>query len=140
MSMKRRVAIYVRVSTDGQTTMNQQRELETVVKRHDWKVIDVFRDQGISGKNGRKQRPAFDRLLQGVIRKDFDIVAAWSVDRLGRSLQHLLSFLSELKAKGIDLYLHQQGVDTSTPAGKALFQMLARARRPSWPCSRVSAC
>ena len=58
MSMKRRVAIYVRVSTDGQTTMNQQRELETVVKRHDWKVIDVFRDQGISGKNGRKQRPA----------------------------------------------------------------------------------
>jgi DNA invertase Pin-like site-specific DNA recombinase len=124
MGKTRRVAIYVRVSTDGQTTMNQQRELEAVAKRHDWKVIEVFRDQGISGKNGREQRPAFDRLLQGVARKNFDIVAAWSVDRLGRSLQHLLSFLAELKAKGIDLYLHQQGVDTSTPAGRALFQML----------------
>jgi DNA invertase Pin-like site-specific DNA recombinase len=124
MGKRRRVAIYVRVSTDGQTTSNQQRELEAAVKRHDWKVVEVFKDQGISGKNGREQRPAFDRLLRGVIRKDFDIIAAWSVDRLGRSLQHLLSFLAELKAKGIDLYLHQQGVDTSTPAGKALFQML----------------
>ena len=124
MGKTMRVAIYVRVSTDGQTTMNQRRELEAVAKRHDWKVIEVFSDQGISGKNGREQRPAFDRLLQGVTRKNFDIVAAWSVDRLGRSLQHLLSFLAELKAKGIDLYLHQQGVDTSTPAGKALFQML----------------
>jgi DNA invertase Pin-like site-specific DNA recombinase len=124
MGKRRRVAIYVRVSTDGQTTSNQQRELDAAVERHDWKVVEVFKDQGISGKNGREQRPAFDRLLRGVIRKDFDIVAAWSVDRLGRSLQHLLSFLAELKAKGIDLYLHQQGVDTSTPAGKALFQML----------------
>jgi len=111
MGKMRRVAIYVRVSTDGQTTTNQQRELEAVVKRHGWEIVEVFKDQGISGKSGREQRPAFDRLLQGVTRKDFDIVAAWSVDRLGRSLQHLLSFLSELKAKGIDLYLHQQGVD-----------------------------
>jgi DNA invertase Pin-like site-specific DNA recombinase len=84
MGKTRRVAIYVRVSTDGQTTVNQQRELEAVVKRHDWKVVDVFKDQGVSGKNGREQRPAFDRLLQGVTRKDFDIVAAWSVDRLDR--------------------------------------------------------
>jgi len=124
MGKGRRVGIYVRVSTDGQTTVNQQRELEVAAKRHAWKVVEVFRDHGISGKNGREKRPAFDRLLLGVSRKDFDIVAAWSVDRLGRSLQHLLSFLAELKAKGIDLYLHQQGVDTSTPAGKALFQML----------------
>jgi DNA invertase Pin-like site-specific DNA recombinase len=63
-------------------------------------------------------------LLQGVARREFDIVAAWSVDRLGRSLQQLLVFLGELKAKGVALYLHQQGVDTGTPAGKALFQML----------------
>src|SRR3990172_3815572 len=124
MGKGRRVGIYVRVSTDGQTTVNQQRELEVAAKRHAWKVVEVFRDHGISGKNGREKRPAFDRLLLGVSRKDFDIVAAWSVDRLGRSLQHLLSFLAELKAKGIDLYLHQQGVDTSTPAGRALFQML----------------
>ena len=89
MGKMRRVAIYVRVSTDGQTTTNQQQELEAVVKRHGWKIVEVFKDQGISGKSGREQRPAFDRLLQGVTRKDFDIVAAWSVDRLGRSLQHV---------------------------------------------------
>jgi len=59
-----------------------------------------------------------------VARKGFEMVAAWSVDRLGLSLQHLLVFLGEMKAKGVDLYLHQQGLDTSTPAGKAMFQML----------------
>lgn len=50
-------------------------------------------------------------------------VAAWSVDRLGRSLQDLLAFLGQIHAVGIDLYLHQQGIDTTTPAGKAMFQM-----------------
>jgi DNA invertase Pin-like site-specific DNA recombinase len=120
--MSKRVAIYVRVSTDGQTVENQRRELEAAAKRHGWEVAGVFSDPGVSG--AKEKRPAFDRLLPGVGRKDFDVVAAWSVDRLGRSLQHLLSFLGELKAKGVDLYLHQQGLDTATPAGKALFQML----------------
>jgi DNA invertase Pin-like site-specific DNA recombinase len=120
----KRVAIYVRVSTDGQTTVNQQRELEAVAERHGWVVVEVFRDAGISGKNGREKRPGFDKLLQGVARKDFDLVAAWSVDRLGRSLQHLIGFLEELRAKGVDLYLHLQGLDTSTPAGRALFQVM----------------
>ncbi len=118
----RRAALYVRVSTAEQTVENQQRELEAVAQRHGWEVVDVFSDQGVSGAKDR--RPALDRLRQGIARKEFDVVAAWSVDRLGRSLQHLLGFLGELKAKSIDLYLHQQGLDTSTPAGKALFQML----------------
>jgi len=122
MSRPKRVAIYVRVSTDGQTVENQKRELEAVARRHGWEVAGVFSDQGVSG--AKEKRPAFDRLIQGIARKEFDTVAAWSVDRLGRSLQHLLGFLGELKAKGVDLYLHQQGVDTGTPAGKALFQML----------------
>jgi DNA invertase Pin-like site-specific DNA recombinase len=122
MSPPKRVAIYVRVSTDGQTVENQRRELEAVATRHGWEVAGIFSDHGISG--AKEKRPAFARLLQGMTRKDFDIVAAWSVDRLGRSLQHLLSFLGELKAKGVDLYLHQQGLDTGTPTGKALFQML----------------
>ena len=124
MGKGKRVALYVRVSTDGQTTANQQRELEAVCERHGWSLVEVFRDQGISGKNGREKRPGFDKLLQGVARKDFDIVAAWSLDLLGRSLQHLISFLEELRAKGVDLYLHQQGLDTSTPAGRALFQVM----------------
>src|SRR5215510_143051 len=122
MSQPKRVAIYLRVSTDGQTVENQKRELEVVATRHGWEVAGVFSDHGISG--AKEKRPALTRLVQGIARKDFDVVAAWSVDRLGRSLQHLLGFLGELRAKGVDLYLHQQGIDTSTPAGKDLFQML----------------
>ncbi len=118
----KRVAIYVRVSTDGQSVENQKRELDAIAKRHEWEVVEVFSDHGVSG--AKDKRPAFDRMLKGVARRDFDLVAAWSVDRLGRSLRHLLGFLDELKAKGVDLYLHQQGLDTSTPAGRMLFQMV----------------
>jgi DNA invertase Pin-like site-specific DNA recombinase len=118
------VALYVRVSTDGQTVVNQRRELEAVAERHGWDVVKVYSDQGVSGSKGRDQRPAFDALCKGIARRDFDLVAAWSVDRLGRSLQDLIEFLGEMKAKGVDLYLHQQGLDTSTPAGRALYQML----------------
>ena len=69
-------------------------------------------------------REAFDRLCKDATRRKFDVVMAWSVDRLGRSLQDLVGFLGELHAVGVDLYLHQQGIDTTTPAGKAMFQML----------------
>lgn len=124
MAEKTRVALYVRVSTDGQTVENQLRELRAAARRHGWKIVEVFDDNGVSGARRRDQRPALKRLMQGVGRRDFDMVAAWAVDRLGRSLQDLVGFLGELHAKGIDLYLHQQGLDTSTPAGKAMFQML----------------
>src|ERR1700726_209974 len=123
--MTKRVALYFRVSTTEQTVENQQRELEAVAERHGWNVVAQFTDAGISGTKGRDKRPGYDRLCQGIARRDFDMVAAWSVDRLGRSLQNLIVFLGELHAKGIDLYLHQQGLDTSTPAGKAMFQMMA---------------
>ncbi len=120
----KRVALYLRVSTSEQTVENQRRELEAVAARHDWQVVAVFRDQGVSGTKGRDRRPGYDRLCQSVARREFDQVAAWSVDRLGRSLQDLVAFLAELHAKRVDLYLHQQGIDTSTPAGKAMFQMM----------------
>ena len=87
-------------------------------------IVEVYADQGISGANGRDKRPAFDRLHLDATRRRFDLVMAWSVDRLGRSLQDLCGFLSELHALRIDLFLHQQGLDTTTPAGKAMFQML----------------
>lgn len=118
------VALYLRVSTDKQTVANQRRELDDVARRHGWKIVQVFSDAGLSGADGRDKRPGLDALLKGVARKEFDIVAAWSVDRLGRSLQDLLGLLTELHAKHVDLYLHQQGIDTTTPGGKALFQML----------------
>ncbi len=122
--MSKRVAIYARVSTDGQTTDNQIRELEEVAARMGWEIVGRYVDQGISGAKGRDQRPAYDRLVKAVIRREVDMVASWSVDRLGRSLQDLVLFLGELRGKGVDLYLHQQGVDTSTPAGRAMFAML----------------
>lgn len=120
----KRVALYLRVSTSGQTTANQARELKTVADRHSWNVVQTFSDNGVSGAKSRKDRPGLDELLKGVARRDFDMVAAWSVDRLGRSLQDLIEVLSELHAKGVDLYLHQQGLDTSTPSGRAMFQMM----------------
>ncbi len=120
----KRVAIYTRVSTDAQTTENQRRELEKVLKQRGWKLVEVYTDHGISGAKGRDQRPAFDRLIKDATRGRFDMIAAWSVDRLGRSLRDLLGFLTEIHALGVGLYLHQQAVDTTTPAGRALFQMM----------------
>ena len=120
----RRVALYLRVSTAEQTVENQRRELHALAERHGWQIVGEFADEGVSGAKGRDRRPQFDRLCQGIARKEFDQVAAWSVDRLGRSLQDLVTFLGELHAKGVDLYLHQQGLDTATPAGKAMFGML----------------
>jgi DNA invertase Pin-like site-specific DNA recombinase len=88
------------------------------------KIVKVYNDHGINGAKGRDKRPAFDALCRAAGRREFDMVMAWSVDRLGRSLQDLVGFLSELHALKIDLLLHQQGIDTTTPAGKAMFQMM----------------
>lgn len=120
----KRIAIYARVSTDSQTVENQLQELHAVAQRNGWIVVAVHTDEGISGAKGRDKRPGYDALLTGVARKDYEMIACWSVDRLGRSLPHLVAFLGDIQAKGVDLYLHQQGLDTSTPSGRMLFQML----------------
>jgi len=122
--MPKRVALYVRVSTDGQTVENQLGELRQVANRHGWEIVHTFADEGISGTKGREGRPEFDKLLKAIARREVDMVAAWSVDRLGRSLRDLVSLLSDLQAKGVDLFLLQQGLDTTTPSGRAMFQML----------------
>ena len=124
-TMTRRAALYARVSTrNGQTPENQIRALCEVASRKGWEIVDQYVDHGVSGAKGRDRRPQFDRLLKDATRRKFDVLMAWSVDRLGRSLQDLVSFLGEIRANGIDLYLHVQGLDTTTPAGRALFQML----------------
>ena len=119
-----RVAIYARVSTNEQTTENQVRELTEWADRAGHEIVAVYDDNGISGAKGREYRKEFDKLLKGAVRREFDLVAAWSVDRLGRSLQDLIGFLQELHGAGVDLYLHQQALDTTTPSGKAMFQMM----------------
>jgi DNA invertase Pin-like site-specific DNA recombinase len=121
--MTKRAALYLRVSTGEQTTENQRLELVAAAKRSGWEIVEIYEDAGVSGAKGRDQRPEFDRLLKSAVRCEFDVIMTWSVDRLGRSLQHLVEFLGEIHAKGVDLYCHQQGVDTTTPAGKAMFQM-----------------
>ena len=121
--MTKRVALYLRVSTDGQTTQNQRLELEKVAQHRGWTVSAVYEDQGVSGAKGRSHRNQYDQLLKDATRGRFDFVAAWSGDRLGRSLQDLVAFLDELQSVKCDLYLNQQAIDTTTPAGRAMFQM-----------------
>jgi DNA invertase Pin-like site-specific DNA recombinase len=119
-----KVAMYARVSTaDGQTVECQLVALREEAARRGWDA-EVFVDEGISGAKGRDRRPGFDALCRAVEAGEVGMVAAWSVDRLGRSLQDLIGFLGLLHARGCGLYLHQQGLDTSTPAGRAMFQML----------------
>ena len=119
-----RAAIYLRVSTADQSTSRQERELRAAAERMGHEVVEVYEDFGISGGKGREKRPAFDRLHQDATRRQFDIIMAWSVDRLGRSLQDLVAFLEHIRACDIGLFLHQQGLDTTTPSGRAMFQML----------------
>ena len=108
-------AIYARVSTDEQTTDNQVIKLKQVAERNGWEIQAIYADT-ISG--AKSKRPELDKLMKSVMRKEIDIVMVWSVDRLGRSLQHLITLLSDIHSKDCDLYLHLQGIDTTTPSGK----------------------
>jgi DNA invertase Pin-like site-specific DNA recombinase len=121
--MKTRVAIYARVSTDGQTVENQRRELEEVAERSRWEVVQVYEDKGISGTKGREKRPAFDRLCKDATRRRFDLIAAWSIDRIGRSVHTVSQFMADMDRLGIRQFYLKQAIDTSTAAGKAMVQM-----------------
>lgn len=123
MGKAKRVGIYIRVSTSGQTTENQRRELGRVAEQRGWQVAGVYEDAGISGSKGRAKRPAFDQLCRDAAQGKLDLVAAWSIDRLSRSLHDLVTFLADLEAQGVGIYLHQQAIDSSTPAGNAMVSM-----------------
>ena len=120
----KRAGLYLRVSTDEQTVENQRGVLTAAVEARGWRIVSTYEDAGVSGGKGRDKRPGFDRPIRDATRRKIDVVVAWSVDRLGRSLQDLVGFLSELSSVGCDLYLEQQALDTTTPAGRAMFQML----------------
>lgn len=119
----KRAVLYLRVSKHEQTIENQRIELERVAAARGWKIVSVFKDEGISGSFGRGVRKQYDAMLKGGVRAEYDVVMAWDVSRLSRSLKDLVQTLEELQACKIDLYLHQQAIDTTTPAGKAMFQM-----------------
>ena len=115
----------MRVSTDDQSTASQKAELQAWTERAGHVVTKLYEDNGISGAQGREKRPAFDALLKAAVRREFDMIAVWSSDRLGRSLSHLVEVLQTIRDTGTGLYIHTQSVDTTTPAGRALFGMLA---------------
>ena len=120
----KRVVIYSRVSTSDQTCDNQLNLLNSLIDQNGWKLVDSYIDQGISGSKGRDKRPEFNRMCKDMVRRQFDKILVWDVSRLGRSLQHLVEFLNDLQSVNCDLYIHQSGLDTSTPSGRMMFQMV----------------
>ena len=119
-----RAALYARVSTDEQSTDAQLRELRAVAEAKGWEVVAEFVDSGVSGTKRLQDRAKGAAMLKAATQGKVDVVAAWSVDRLGRSLQDLIGTMSDLQALGLDLYLHRQAIDTRTPTGRAMFGML----------------
>lgn len=119
-----RAAIYLRVSTGEQTVENQRRDLEAAAAQRGWTIVATYADEGVSGAKGRDKRPGLDTMLKDATRGRFDVVMSWAVDRMGRSLVDLLGSLQELHAAKVDLFLHQQAIDTTTPAGRAMFGMM----------------
>jgi DNA invertase Pin-like site-specific DNA recombinase len=123
--MNRKAVIYSRVSTNEQTVENQLRVLREVAEKRGLEVVREISDEGISGAKGRNERPGFDELIKGSVKNEWDIILVWDVSRLGRSLQHLVSFLEDIQSANCDMYIHQSGIDTSTPSGKMMFGMLS---------------
>lgn len=124
MGVCMRVAFYLRVSTKKQNVDFQLSELNQMASRAGWSIIAIYRDEGISGSKGQELRPALDALMKAVVRKEFDMVAIWSIDRLARSTLDLFRIMLEFQQKGVELYVHKQAIDTSTPSGRMMWQML----------------
>ena len=113
-SKPKRVAIYARVSTSSQTVENQFQELREVAQRNGWQIVAELSDSGISGAKGRDQRPAFDQLLKRATRREFDLIMVWAIDRLGRSIQHLIGFMNG------ERYVRGPGSGAFVPRAQAL--------------------
>lgn len=111
-----KVAIYCRVSTQDQTTLNQEIELKEYCDREGYEIYNIYKDEGISGS--KTSRPGLDKMLQDMRAKKFKAIVVWKYDRLGRSTLHLLQVLEEMNNKGVRLIATSQKIDTSTPMGK----------------------
>jgi DNA invertase Pin-like site-specific DNA recombinase len=125
MAKAMRAALYLRVSTDGQTTENQRLALAAVAERRGWTITATYEDAGISGAKGRDKRPGFDAMLKDATRRRFDVLMFWSIDRLGRSTAAVSAALAELDAAGVTIYADKEAMDATTPHGKAMLQMAA---------------
>lgn len=117
-----RAAVYARVSTTEQTTANQLIELRQYVAARGWGPAREFVDEGISGS--KESRPALDGLIRDARRRRVDVLIVWRLDRLARSLRHLIFLLEELNALGVAFVSLGEGIDTSTPAGRLQLHVL----------------
>jgi DNA invertase Pin-like site-specific DNA recombinase len=115
--------IYLFVGTKDRSVADQERDLREVADRMGCRIVKVYRDDGVSGTRSQKH-PQLEKLCFRPYNRKFELVLAWSVERLGYSLHDLVGFLSEMHILKIDLCLHKQGVDTTTPAGRAMFDMV----------------
>ena len=119
-----RAALYARVSTDEQSPDLQVEELRRLAGQRGWSVVDEYVDHGVSG--AKESRPALDRLLADAQAGKLDLVAVWKLDRLGRSLQHLLRTLDSLSGWGVQFVsARDSGIDTTSPSGRLMLHMLA---------------
>lgn len=116
-----RVALYTRVSTGQQSPEMQRRELLAYCERRGWEIAAEYSDVMSGGKDSR---PALDRMLSDARRRKFDVIVCWKLDRIGRSLKHLLNLLSELEAVGVALVSYSDSLDLSTPQGRLMFQII----------------
>lgn len=118
-----KVVLYLRVSDKSQNPENQRNELMEVARRNGWTVINEYCDHGISGAKGRDKRPAFDEMIKSGLRKEYDLVMFWAVDRASRNLTDLVQMMDDFSAKNVGMYFHQQSIDSTTPSGRAMLQM-----------------
>lgn len=118
-----KVVLYLRVSDKSQNPDNQRFELMEVARRNGWTVINEYCDHGISGAKGRDKRPAFDEMIKSGLRKEYDLVMFWAVDRASRNLTDLVQMMDDFSAKNVGMYFHQQSIDSTTPSGRAMLQM-----------------
>jgi len=129
----RRLVVYARVSTSDQTCQNQLNELRQYAATRGWTIAQEFIDNGVSG--AKESRPDFDALMKDARRRRFDTLLVWSLDRVGRSLKHLVIVLDELQHAGVTLISLRDGLDQSTAAGR--FQTAVIAALAEFERSRL---
>jgi len=117
----KKVCLYVRVSTQTQTTENQIQALREVAERSGYKIVKIYSDEGISGSKGREDRPALNQMMKDAVNRQFEMVMCWSIDRLGRSITNLIEIMNELNELKIDMFFSQQSIDTQTSSGRMIF-------------------
>ncbi len=119
----KKVAIYMRVSTKSQTTLNQELELQSLAQRMNYEIVAKYKDEGISGAKNRDERPALSEMMKEAVRGKFDGVLVYDLSRLGRNLEELIRILNEMNQLNINLFFYREAINTETSSGKMMFSM-----------------